>query len=142
MTLSPGSSPDTTTTSTPSFGPVFEYLRRPPVPPPTGRGGRPRVRQNHLTYDGLMSLTAAVVGVILNLALWFALHALFTQSSAASVPGTNLHLPELSSINVPLAALTVLSMLLTFVARWSTGRTLLVMALAGIFVNFLLGHQP
>jgi hypothetical protein len=42
-----------------------------------------------------------------------------------------------SSVDVPLAGLTVLSMLLTFGARWSTSRTLLVMAVAGVAVNAL-----
>ena len=85
----------------------------------------------------LAAITAAVVGVILNLALWFALHALFTQMSAEPLPGTQLHVPDLASINVPLAALTALSMVLTFAARWSTSRTLLVMAAAGVAVSLI-----
>ncbi len=83
----------------------------------------------------LAAITAAVVGVILNLALWFALHALFAQSQATPLPGTQLHLPVLVSIDVPLAALTAVSMVLTFALRWSTSRTLLVMAIAGIAIN-------
>jgi chromate transporter len=87
----------------------------------------------------LAAITAAVVGVILNLALWFALHALFMQMSVQPLPGTQLHVPDLSSLNVPLAALTLLSMVLTFAARWSTSRTLLVMSAAGVVVNMLVG---
>jgi len=80
----------------------------------------------------LAAITAAVVGVILNLAFWFALHALFAQSEAAPLPGTQLHLPVWASINVPLAALTVLAMVLTFALRWGTSRSLLVMSAAGV----------
>ena len=87
----------------------------------------------------LAAITAAVVGVILNLALWFALHALFATASAEPLPGTQLHVPDLASLNVPLAALTVLSMVLTFALRWSTTRTLLVMAATGVVVNMLTG---
>jgi chromate transporter len=87
----------------------------------------------------LAAITAAVVGVILNLALWFALHALFVQSMPEPIPGTELRLPILASIDVRLAGLTALSMLLTFGARWSTSRTLLVMSLAGVAVYFLTG---
>ncbi|HTO59532.1 MAG TPA: chromate efflux transporter [Pseudomonadales bacterium] len=87
----------------------------------------------------LAAITAAVVGVILNLALWFALHALFAQSEAQPIPGTALRLPVFASIDLRLAALTVLSMALTFAARWSTSRTLLVMSLAGVAVYFLTG---
>lgn len=84
----------------------------------------------------LAAITAAVVGVILNLALWFALHALFTQSAAEPLPGTQLHLPIFASIDLRLAALTALSMLLTFAAHWSTSRTLLVMSIAGVAIYF------
>ena len=84
----------------------------------------------------LAAITAAVVGVILNLALWFALHALFTQSVAEPLPGTELRLPVFASIDVRLAALTALSMVLTFAARWSTSRTLLAMSFAGVAVYF------
>jgi len=87
----------------------------------------------------LAAITAAVVGVILNLALWFALHALFTQSAAEPLAGTALRLPVLASVDLRLAALTVLSIALTFAARWSTSRTLLVMALAGVAVYFAAG---
>ena len=85
----------------------------------------------------LAAITAAVVGVILNLALWFAVHALFTRSAAVPLPGTQLHLPDVSSLDVPLAALTAVSMVLTFAVRWSTSRTLLVMAIAGVAVSVL-----
>jgi chromate transporter len=95
------------------------------------------LRHQTALASALAAITAAVVGVILNLALWFALHALFTQTSAEPLPGTQLHVPSLSSLDVPLAGLTALSMLLTFGARWSTSRTLLVMAVAGVAVNAL-----
>ncbi len=84
----------------------------------------------------LAAITAAVVGVILNLALWFAVHALFTQSAAEPIPGTQLHVPVFASIDLRLAALTALSMLLTFAAHWSTSRTLLVMSIAGVAIYF------
>jgi chromate transporter len=84
----------------------------------------------------LAAITAAVVGVILNLALWFALHALFTASAAAPIPGTELRLPVLTSIDMRLAALTALSMILTFALHWSTSRTLLVMSLGGVALYF------
>jgi len=87
----------------------------------------------------LAAITAAVVGVILNLALWFALHALFTQSAAEPIPGTELRLPEFTSIDLRLAALTALSMVLTFVLNWSTSRTLLVMSVAGVALYFATG---
>jgi chromate transporter len=85
----------------------------------------------------LAAITAAVVGVILNLALWFALHALFTRVSATPIPGTQLRLPDVTSVDATLAVLTLLALLVTFVARWSTSRTLLVMGAAGIAANLI-----
>ena len=87
----------------------------------------------------LAAITAAVVGVILNLALWFALHALFVHAAATPLPGTRFYLPEFASLNVPLAALTVLALVITFALRWSTSRSLLVMAAAGIATSFVVG---
>ena len=87
----------------------------------------------------LAAITAAVVGVIANLALWFAVHALFTRSAATPLPGTQLFLPDLTTINVPLAGLTLLALVLTFVLHWSTWRALLVMAIAGV-ATFALAH--
>jgi len=93
------------------------------------------LRHQATLAGALAAITAAVVGVIANLALWFALHALFARVSAAPVPGTQLRLPDLASIDWLLASLTLLALLLTFAARWPTSRTLLVMAALGIAVR-------
>jgi chromate transporter len=85
----------------------------------------------------LAAITAGVVGVIANLALWFALHALFTRTAPAPLPGTQVFLPDLTSLNVPLAGLTLLALVLTFVLRWTASRSLLVMALAGAATQLL-----
>jgi chromate transporter len=97
------------------------------------------LRHQRPLAGALAAVTAAVVGVILNLALWFALHALFTQSAAQALPGTELRLPVLASVDVQLAALTAVSGLLTFAARWSTSRTLFVMSAAGVALRFFTG---
>ncbi|MEM1077073.1 MAG: chromate efflux transporter [Pseudomonadota bacterium] len=47
----------------------------------------------------LQGITAAVVGVILNLALWFALHVLFDHLHPVELPGIALVLPELTSLD-------------------------------------------
>jgi len=95
------------------------------------------LRHQATLAGALAAITAAVVGVILNLALWFALHALFTRVAATPLPGTQLHLPDVTSINPTLAVLTILALVLTFAARWSTSRTLLVMAVAGVAASFV-----
>jgi chromate transporter len=63
-----------------------------------------RLRHNRALAGGLAAITAAVVGVILNLALWFALHYLFGTVKAVRFGPLSLEIPRLDSID-PLAAL-------------------------------------
>ena len=55
----------------------------------------------------LGAITAAVVGVILNLALWFGLHVIFRQTREVSALGLHLSAPVISSVNVAALVLTV-----------------------------------
>jgi len=58
-----------------------------------------RVRDNKMLTGALSAITAAVVGVILNLAIWFALHAVFRQLTPVRAYGLNFDLPVLSSVD-------------------------------------------
>jgi chromate transporter len=51
----------------------------------------------------LTAITAAVVGVILNLSIWFALHTLFRESSPVRSFGLSFDMPVWSSLDVPRA---------------------------------------
>ena len=53
----------------------------------------------------LAAIGAAVVGVILNLAVWFSLHVLFARSVEVRGLGMRLELPDLTSVNLAAAAL-------------------------------------
>ncbi len=57
----------------------------------------------------LAAITAAVVGVIANLSLWFALHVLFSSVSSLSWGPMMLALPELATIRIPSAAIAILA---------------------------------
>jgi chromate transporter len=60
-----------------------------------------RLRRNRIAGAALASITAAVLGVIANLALWFGLHVLFTRSSAQTAPwGHTLLIPQPMSFDV------------------------------------------
>jgi chromate transporter len=58
-----------------------------------------RLRGNRALSSALAAITAAVVGVILNLAVWFAIHTLFGQVRALPFLGGSLDVPVLSTIN-------------------------------------------
>ena len=80
-------------------------------------------------------ITAAVVGVILNLSVWFALHVFF--ATVNTVPGLALPLPDPASINIWAVMLTLLAMVLMLGAKVKLLPTLGVMALAGCGLSLI-----
>ena len=69
------------------------------------------LRGNRSLSAALSAITAAVVGVILNLSLWFGLHVVFHEVSEQHTGPLRLFVPNLTSIDVAAAALTGLAML-------------------------------
>ncbi|MDQ3558284.1 MAG: chromate efflux transporter [Pseudomonadota bacterium] len=67
-----------------------------------------RLRGNRALAGALAAVTAAVVGVIANLALWFGLHVLFAEVGAATIGPVSLPAPDWSSFD-PAAALIALA---------------------------------
>jgi chromate transporter len=67
-----------------------------------------RLRDNKYLAGALAAVTAAVVGVVANLAFWFGLHVLFGHVDAASVGPVTLPVPEPASFD-PAAALIALA---------------------------------
>ncbi len=65
------------------------------------------LRSNKALSAALATITAAVVGVILNLAVWFALHVLFSELRVVSKHGMTVEIPVLSSVNIPSLILTL-----------------------------------
>lgn len=76
-------------------------------------GTQPRLR------GALNAITAAVVGVILNLSLWFALHVFFDTVTKSQNGPLTLWLPELASINWLMVALALLSGYLLLKRHWN-----------------------
>ena len=65
--------------------------------------------------SALAAVTAAVVGVILNLTVWFALHVLFATVREHNVGPLRLLVPELASVSWPALLLSALAVVLLFV---------------------------
>ena len=59
-----------------------------------------RLRSNRALSGALTAISAAVVGVILNLALWFALHALFGSVREYRLAGAIVDVPDWPTVNV------------------------------------------
>ena len=68
-----------------------------------------RLRRNKALAGALSAITAAVVGVILNLAIWFGLHVMFRQVGTLDIGPLAMAWPELASIDLAAAGLAVAS---------------------------------
>lgn len=66
-----------------------------------------RVRENTRISAALAAITAAVVGVILNLCLWFALHVLFGQVTLQQFGPLQLHIPDVATLDPVALAMTI-----------------------------------
>jgi chromate transporter len=91
-----------------------------------------RLRGNRSLTAALTGITAAVVGVIANLGIYFAVHTLFSRTRAVDAPMVSVLLPELTSVRPVPLAIAVVAALLVFRLRWSVLRTLGVCALLGL----------
>ncbi|WJH42263.1 chromate efflux transporter [Aliirhizobium terrae] len=101
-----------------------------------------RMRGNRALSGALSAITAAVVGVILNLAIWFGLHVLFREVRPTElVPaiGLGLPLPVLSSLDPVAAILFAGSAFMLFVMKAGMVPVLATSAIAGLAVRLLLG---
>jgi chromate transporter len=66
-----------------------------------------RLRGNKGLAGALSAITAAVVGVILNLSIWFALHTLFRETVPVNAFPLNFDRPVLTSVDLPALVLAV-----------------------------------
>lgn len=91
-----------------------------------------KLRGNVALTGAMSAITAAVVGVILNLAVWFALHTLFAQVEAWQIGPISVDVPVPSSIVLPSLVLSLAAAFAIFRFKASVIATLLVCALAGM----------
>ncbi|WP_343061430.1 chromate efflux transporter [Nocardioides luti] len=96
-----------------------------------------RLRDSKALSAALTGVTAAVVGVIANLALYFAVHTLFARTRVLDQGPLALVLPVWSSYVWEAFLVTGLALLLVLRLRWSVLRTLGVCALAGLGLSLL-----
>ena len=97
-----------------------------------------RLRHHRGLAAALTGITAAVVGVIGSLAVYFALHTLFDDTRRLTGGPLSLELPVLASIQPASVGLTVLALVMVLGLGWSALRTIGACALAGIAVSALL----
>jgi chromate transporter len=93
-----------------------------------------RMQQATKLKGGLAALTAAVVGVIANLTVWFLLHVLFARVGEVRAGPVRLYVPDWASFDWRAGLLAVLAAVLIFRLKWSVIRVLGVAALGGLLL--------
>ncbi|MDL2408964.1 chromate efflux transporter [Rhizobium calliandrae] len=97
------------------------------------------MRNNRALSAALAAVTAAVVGVILNLAVWFALHVLFRELHEVRGFGMAIDLPVLSSVNVPSLVLTLGAIVAVFRFKIGMLAVLAACSILGLAYGLLMG---
>ncbi len=96
-----------------------------------------RLRSNQGLSAALAGITAAVVGVIANLALYFALSTLFARTTETSTGPLSLELPVLATLNETSLLIAIAAAAMIFSLRWSVLRTLGACAVLGLAIELL-----
>jgi chromate transporter len=87
--------------------------------------------------SALAAITAAVVGVILNLALWFAIHSIFGATIPISVWPLAFDAPVLTSLNPSALGLSFAAAVAIFRLKWGMIPTLVSSCAAGVALHFM-----
>ncbi len=89
------------------------------------------LRRNRALHGALSTITAAVVGVVMNLSAWFALHTLFAQVRTIDNGVVRVDVPVLASVEPFAVALSVLAIYVTLKRHWPIPWTLLLCGALG-----------
>lgn len=108
-----------------TFAPCFAFIF-------LGAPYMERLRSNRALSAALTAVTASVVGVILNLAIWFAIHVIWREVRRIEAGPLSLELPVLGSIDWIAAALSALALIAVF--RLKLGMTTVLAGAAGLGV--------
>jgi chromate transporter len=87
----------------------------------------------------LSAVTAAVVGVILNLAVWFGVHVVFRETVPWHGYGLSLSLPVLPTIDMLATIIAIAAALALFRFKIGVIQTLLACSLAGVGLRLIFG---
>ncbi len=94
-------------------------------------GGQARIK------SALNCVTAAVVGVILNLSLWFFLHVLFGEVTLQQIGWLKVWTPDVSQINWQVLILMFFGAYILFMRKLNIIWLLSIVSFLGLLLNFL-----
>jgi chromate transporter len=93
------------------------------------------LRDNKPLNGALSAITAAVVGVVLNLAIWFALHTVFREVRPVRGYGLSFDMPVLASVDAWALALSIAAIIAIFRFKVGMITTLLACSAVGIILH-------
>jgi chromate transporter len=96
-----------------------------------------RLRGNAAVSGALSAITASVVGVVLNLAMWFALHTLFRATAPIVLGPIRFDAPLIATLDPWALALTMLAVIAIFVLRAGVIATVLAVSGAGVILHLV-----
>ena len=108
-----------------TFAPCFAWIF-------LGAPWMERLRGDRALSAALGAVTAAVVGVILNLSVWFALHVVFAETATVAAGPLRLVLPVAGSLDPVAAGLTLLALVAAFGLKMGVPAMIGLWALAGM----------
>ena len=94
-----------------------------------------RMENSPKLKGGLAALTAAVVGVIANLTVWFVIHVLFAVVAETRVGPLRLYRPDWTSFDWRAGLLAAIAAFLIFRLKWNVVKVLGLVALAGLAIG-------
>jgi len=98
-----------------------------------------RLRNNRGLSAALAAITAAVVGVVLNLAVWFALHTLFSEISVEEAGPLRVHVPNMNTLNWAALGLSIAAAVATFRFHIGMLKVLAGCAAGGLLLQWVFG---
>jgi len=96
-----------------------------------------RLRANKALSGALTAITAAVVGVILNLAVWFSLHVLFRQVGISRWGPMGVSTPVWSTLDLAALALAIVALACLFRFHLGLIATLAICAAGGVLLSLV-----
>jgi chromate transporter len=95
------------------------------------------LRGNRALSSALSGITAAVVGVVLNLAVWFGLHVIFGAVNERQAGPIRLYAPEWATLDVAALVLSVISFVALFRLKLGMLPTLALSAGLGLIYRLV-----
>jgi len=95
------------------------------------------LRGNKALNGALSAITAAVVGVVLNLAIWFALHTVFREVIPVRRYGFDFDMPRITSVDLWALALSAAAIIAIFRFKVGMITTLAACSAAGIVLHLV-----